>query len=316
MKEIGGYLELERYNGSIFHEKAVALNCGRSCLSYLIKTKKIKKLYLPYLCCDTVAQPCRRFGVEIERYHIDVEFRPVFDKKLETDEWIYIINYYGQISNDEVEVWQKKYSRVIFDNAQAYFQKPLTDVNTLYTCRKFFGVADGAFLYTKERINDLVRDESFERMRFVLGRYERTANEFYKESVANNEFFSVEPVKTISELTKNLLRAIDYPAVEKQRTENFVYLHERLKEKNKLNLKIPNGAYMYPFYCKDGAIVRKELQAQKIYIPTLWHDVFDTCNPNSLEYDYAMNILPLPIDQRYTKEDMEYVFEEVRRCLG
>jgi hypothetical protein len=44
MKEIGGYLELDRYNGSIFHKGAVALNCGRNCLAYLIKTKKIKKL--------------------------------------------------------------------------------------------------------------------------------------------------------------------------------------------------------------------------------------------------------------------------------
>lgn len=33
MRETGGYLELERYNGSIFHGAAVALNCGRNCLA-------------------------------------------------------------------------------------------------------------------------------------------------------------------------------------------------------------------------------------------------------------------------------------------
>jgi hypothetical protein len=307
MKEIGGYLELDRYNGSIFHEGAVALNCGRNCLAYLIKTKKIKKLYLPYFCCDSVAQPCRKYGVEIERYHIDVDFRPVFDKVLETDEWLYIVNFYGQINNDEVKAWKKQFGRVILDNAQAYFQKPVYGVDTIYTCRKFFGVADGAFMYTQDRPEGLERDESFNRMRFVLGRFERTAGEFYKESADNNEFFTNEPVKLMSKLTDNFLRGIDYFAVEKRRTENFSYLHKRLRDKNKLHLTIPTGAYMYPFYCENGAMVRKSLQTKKIFIPILWPDVLDICKPDTLEYDHAMNILPLPVDQRYKIEDMEYI---------
>ncbi len=315
MKEIGGYLELDRYSGSIFHAGAVALNCGRNCLAYLIKTKRIKKLYLPYFCCDSVAQPCRKYGIEIERYHIEEDFRPVFDKALGEDEWLYIVNFYGQVGNDELKAWQKKFGHVIFDNAQAYFQKPVDGIDTLYTCRKFFGVADGAFLYTMERLDSLERDESFDRMRFILGRYERTANEFHKESADNNYQFVDEPVKLISKLTENLLRAIDYSMVEKKRTENFSYLHERLKDKNKLTLTIPTGAYMYPFYCEKGAVVRKTLQASKIYIPTLWPDVFDICSFNSLEYDYAINILPLPVDQRYTTEDLEYMIKLLWKSL-
>ncbi len=65
----------------------------------------------------------------------------------------------------------------------------------------------------------------------------------------------------------NLLKAIDYQAVEKQRTGNFYYLHEQLKGNNRLNLTIPFGAYMYPFYCETGAVVSKALQVRNIYIP-------------------------------------------------
>ena len=53
MREIGGYIEFEHYNGSMFHDGAVALNCGRSALAYLWETKKIQKLYLPYFLCDS-----------------------------------------------------------------------------------------------------------------------------------------------------------------------------------------------------------------------------------------------------------------------
>ena len=71
----------------------------------------------------------------------------------------------------------------------------------------------------------------------MLGRYERSANEFYSEYNANNQFFVKEPIKRISKLTWNLLHAIDYDAVKTRRTENFEYVHERLGNINKLKLR-------------------------------------------------------------------------------
>ena len=98
--------------------------------------------------------------------------------------------------------------------------------------------------------------------------------------------------------------------------ENFEYLHECFKNINKLNLTIPEGAFMYPLYIENGSQIRKKLQEQKIYIPTLWPDVFDVCGREQTEYDMAMNILPLPVDQRYDSDDMIYLAEEVRKCLN
>ena len=60
-KEIGGYLELERFTGPMLHEKALALSSGRACLSYLIEQRKIRKIALPDFNCDIVeARHCRR----------------------------------------------------------------------------------------------------------------------------------------------------------------------------------------------------------------------------------------------------------------
>lgn len=313
MKEIGGYIEFERNTGSLYHENAIALNCGRAALEYLIKAKGIRKLYVPYFCCDSIAQPCRRCNVEYEYYHIDSGFYPIFDKLLGEDEWLYIVNYYGQISNQQIEKYKKAYGRIIVDYAQSYFQMPVDGVDTLYTCRKFFGVPDGAFLYTDKHLHDLEQDESFERIHYILGRYERSGSEFYEESVANNKLFATESLKSMSKLTTNLLRGIDYDVVKKCRTDNFAYLHEHLGWRNKIQLTIPDGAFMYPFYSENGMAVRKELQKKQVYIPTLWPDVFNVCNECSLEYDYAMNVLPLPVDQRYSINDMMYL---VAQLLG
>jgi len=99
--------------------------------------------------------------------------------------------------------------------------------------------------------------------------------------------------------------------VKARREENFAYLHENLGSTNRLNVRKVVGPYMYPYYCEDGARVRKALQAKKIYISMLWPTIPEEASGE--EKDLAVNILPLPVDQRYTREDMEYMLEELRK---
>lgn len=84
---------------------------------------------------------------------------------------------------------------------------------------------------------------------------------------------------------------------------------------NQLDLRVPDGPYMYPVYLEDGNDVRKLLQEKKIYIATLWPDVFDLCAEDEVEYDMARNILPIPIDQRYDTSDMEYVAKNLLEAI-
>lgn len=311
MREIGGYIELDRYRGEMLHDGAVALNCGRNALAYLIKSKGIKTIWLPYFLCSSVPNVCKKENIQIRNYSVGTDFLP-YDLPSQTDEWVYLVNYYGQLDNGTIENLKRQYPNLIVDNAQAYFQMPVEGIDTLYTCRKHFGVADGAFLYTDSFLEgELPVDESFDRMRFLLGRFERSASEFYAEYSTNNKQFANEPVKRMSRLTDNLLRAIDYEHVKSVRTINFACLHRYFSEINKLSLTVPDGAFMYPLYIENGASIRKKLQEEKIYIPTLWPDVFDLCEKSQTEYDMAMNILPLPVDQRYGTAEMDYLSAEI-----
>lgn len=313
MKEIGGYIEFDTYTGEMLHEDGIKLNCGRNALAYLLKSKKIQKLLMPKFMCDSCDKVLRENEVTITYYSVGLDFKPI-DICLKKDEWIYIVNYYGQLSENEIMRFGEN---VILDNAQSYFSDPIQGVDTIYTCRKFFGVSDGAILYTDTKLKEkLSQDESFDRMNFLLGRYERSASEFYGEYVENNHFFGSQPIKTMSKLTENLLHGVDYKKVKDVRTANFAYLHESLSEINKLSLNVPEGAFMYPLYIENGERIRKQLQIKKIFIPVLWPAVFKICKENDLEYAMAKNILPLPVDQRYSKEDMGYIVEEIMKLLG
>ena len=117
----------------------------------------------------------------------------------------------------------------------------------------------------------------------------------------------------MSRLTENLLRGIDYASVAKRRQENFEFLDAELWNINELKLKSVYGAFMYPLLIPNGIAVRKELQKEKIYIPTLWPNVLEECPPDSLEHHYAADILPIPVDQRYGIDDMKYLVEVINR---
>ena len=314
MREIGGYIEFEHYRGNLLHENAIALNCGRNCLAYLFRSKEIKRLKIPYFICGSIYDVCDRERVEKSFYHIGLDFRPVEPLTLGDDEWLYLVNFYGQLNNTIVQEYIERFGRVIVDQANDYFAEPVSRTDTIYTCRKWFGVADGAFLYTNKTIDeDFPRDESYNRVRFLLGRFERTANEFYKDYVDNNKSFATEPIKRMSLLTENLLRGIDYKEAKNKRKDNYSYLHEKLGAYNLLKPKL--ATFMYPFMIDNGAKIKKELQAKMIYIPTLWPTVFKITNPNDAEYKMADNILPLPIDQRYDIEDMDRMVKTILEVM-
>ena len=310
--EIGGYLELERFRGSLLHDRALALSSGRACLSYLIEQRNIRRILLPDLLCDVVEQVCSAHQVAVRRYRIGLDLRPEPDLQPGSGEWLYLVNLYGQLTEEELTAAAKRFPHLIVDNAHAYFTPALPGIDTLYTCRKFLGVSDGGFLYTDAPARELEQDESHGRMDFVLGRFERPAGEFFAEAQRNNEVLEITP-KKMSPLTDNLLRAVDYAAVRRIRTENFNRLHEALGKWNLLSLRPTEGAYAYPLWLPDGEKIRRRLIARKIYVPALWPNVLTDTSAGSTARSLARQILPLPCDQRYGPEEMDAIIAAVRQ---
>lgn len=317
MQEIGGYIELEHFHGAMLHEGLIALNCGRACLRYLIRARKIRRIALPLFCCDSVREACQAEGTEVRLFRIGHDWMPQASFELRAGEWLYLVNAYGQLARDQIVQAKERYGHVILDEAQAYFEDPLPDIDTIYTCRKFYGVSDGAFLATDApRIEGLPQDESYDRMRFLLGRFERPASEFYALHVANDASFTAEGIRRMSRLTENLLRGADDAAIQARRTENFQRLARALGDKNLLKLHVPTGPFAYPLLVPDGARLRKQLIAHHIYVPTLWPNVLEQAPEDSWEYTLASNVVPLPVDQRYGAEEMDVIVSAVMQHIA
>lgn len=310
MKEIGGYFELDRLisNRGEYYGNLIALNTARNALVYLVKAKRIKKIYIPYFLCDSVSLVCDREKIKYGYYHTDENFQPVFDKSLDKDEYLYVVNYYGQLTNERIVELKNQYGRIIADNIHAFFQKPVSGVDTIYSCRKFFGVPDGAYLSTDRILNEeLPTDRSDNRIGHIYGRSKDGASAHYAEFQANDASFESLPLMRMSELTHRMLSALDYEKIRESREENFAYLHELLGSKNRLKLSMPEGPYAYPYYCENGNEMRRKLAEQKVFVATLWPNV--RLFGDIPEASFAEDILPLPCDQRYNIGDMDRIIQ-------
>ena len=150
-KEIGGYFELERFEGNEYHGGALALNCARACLSYLIEARSIERIWTPWFLCESVDGACRRAGVHIEHFEVKKNFEPDYATiDLKEGDYLYLVDYYGQLTDKAIgNAALFCNGRIIVDEVMAFFRKPFDGLDTIYSCRKFFGVSDGAYLHRR-----------------------------------------------------------------------------------------------------------------------------------------------------------------------
>lgn len=315
-KEIGGYFEMEELSGKEYYPDLLRLNLGRTALLYLMEQRNCQEIFLPCYLCDSVIRVCRESGVKVSFYSVSDKLEPLLDK-LPDGAWCYLVNYYGQLTDEQILDYRKKYGNIIVDQTHAFYQRPLPHVDTIYSPRKFFGLPDGAYVSSDlPASKDLPADYSAGRMEHILGRYEKGGNAYYSVMLKNAETFQRETIRRMSRLTQNLLRGIDYSLCARKRNENYDVLASRLDALNPLPFRKPVVPMCYPLYTEHGPKIRKNLAQEQIYVPVYWKNVVEEMPEDSTEYRYAANILPLPCDQRYTPDDMERVASAVLRLCG
>lgn len=311
MEPIGGYFSLELPLHEEYHKDAIRLNTGRNCLEYILRVRGYKKVYIPYYTCDVILEPFKKLGIPYEYYHVNIHLELRDELALKDGEALLYTNYYG-LKQRYTERLAKQYGNsLIVDNTQAFYAKPIAGIDSFYTCRKFFGVPDGAYLYTDHLLDvELEHDQSYERMNYLTKRIDLSPEAGYQDFHNISKSLVGQPIMRMSKLTHRMMQGIDYEGAAQRRRSNYQMLHEAFGKENNLELPLEGDAVpmVYPYLVpvKD---LREKLIENKIFVARYWPNVLEWTIKDDIEYLLAYQMQPLPVDQRYGKTEMEHIID-------
>lgn len=312
-KPIGGYFELELRKGEHYHEDAIRLNTAQNCFEYVLKARRYTKVFVPYYTCEVMLVPIRKLGIDFEFYQINLQLEPVSLPRLGATEAFLYTNYYG-LKQSYAEQLAKEYgSQLILDNAQAFFAEPIKGIDTFYSCRKYFGVADGAYLYTDSNLGlVLEQDVSCDRMSHLLKRIDIGPEAGYQDFCNNEKSLCNQEIKRMSNLTESLLSGIDYEDAKQKRRANYGMLEDALKDSNliHLDLALDSVPMVYPYLTKDQSL-KQRLIDNMVFVATYWPKVKEWTIERMLEREFVDNLIPIPCDQRYSQNDIRRIIQVV-----
>lgn len=316
MKEYGGYFSIEIKNGNEYYQyDSTCLqryNSARSAIIDAVRDGKYQKLWLPIYTCDSIKRALAKFQINYAEYHIDEYFRPV-DVSILPNELLLWTNYYGVFE----EKWiqdniLKNYHDVLIDNTQAFFCKPQMNVYNVYSCKKFFGVSDGAYLIHQNlTCKPTKRFRSLPSALFLLKQVESGTNGAYEDYLLHEQRIENELLEGMSLLSQRILESIDYDETARKRQANYKYIEKHLNKYNELHFTINTQVPMiYPLLIKSKTL-RTYLVQHKIYVSQWWKWVAEYPASNDFERYISEYLLPIPIDQRYAEQDMNEVIDIV-----
>ena len=314
--EIGSFIELEMPRGREFYsnQKDIArLNSGRAAIFYATQILNCKTVWMPYYQCETVRDFLIKKGLSVKYYHIDEKF-DIIDVNQQPGEAVLIVNYFGIMSKRRMVSLAEQYKNVIVDNSQAFFAAPIDGAMNVYSARKFIGVPDGAYLIGENAhlgIDQIQISHSSDTSNFLLMRVEYGCEgKCYESRILNEERIDSEDVLRMSLLTRYILDGTDYKRIKKKRKNNFKYASSLFGDVNKIN---PSMYYdktctpmVYPLLVEDDTLLSRLLE-KKHFQGHWWNYVRSEVSENDFEYWLSRYIIPVTIDQRYGRKELEFI---------
>lgn len=311
--EMGSFIELQFPSGLEFYKgvkNITRLNTGRAAIWHAFRVTGCECIWLPYYQCDSVREFLARKGAQTKYYHIDKHFNPI-DLNPSENEAALLVNYYGVMSASRMESLAKQYRNAIIDNSQAFFSQPLDNCMNVYSCRKFVGVPDGAYVIGEgaERfVDEYEQCFSSDTALFMLQRIEYGCEgKAYQSRQINEHRIDTEDCMKMSKLTRTILDGTDYKLIKQKRRENFDLARELLDGVNCIDAAeyydkdtVP---MVYPLVVENDGLLDR-LQAVKHFQGHWWSYICDELSENTVENWISRYMIPITIDQRYEEREI------------
>lgn len=339
-KEVGSeyWLDFEPKDIACNSQETLVLS-GRTAIDVIIKdiqkTRKIRNVYLPAYCCDSMIDPFIRNGIDVNLYDmcLDEKLQYLVDADFEVDVF-YVNNYFGYentISNEIIEHFKNKGAIIVYDKTHSLFMtNDATEVYADYTfasIRKWMGVICGAVVCKKEGIID-VELEDYPYLQCKIDAMQEKAL-FIKDGNVDKQLFLSKFSEfghhlsaeyqgyKMDSLSACIWEQSDKVALRETRRANAAVLHLDRKLHLIDKLSVNSCPIFVPIFFESTEkrnAVRKKMIEEQIYCPIHWPKN-KLVTPNMKVNSIIDTELSLICDQRYTACDMERIVNVINKSL-
>ena len=184
----------------------------------------------------------------------------------------------------------------------------------VYSCRKFIGVPDGAYVIgenAERYVDEYEQCFSSDTSLFLLQRIEYGCEgRAYANRTENEERIDREDCMKMSALTRAILDGTDHEFIISKRRENFAYAERLFGGANLLELEgLMDGdavPMVYPLAIRDENAMER-LRKAKHFQGRWWRYITLEQDEDSFECFLSRFMIPITIDQRYGPKELEYI---------
>ena len=305
-----------------------------ACLLDCANASRPKLAYVPAYTCETVLSSYEKAGYALRFYDVDQEeLKPIF--KYEDLADVSVLNlcgYYGFSRYDKafLEVCRQREITIIQDTTHSLFSQDGHYPNADYyagSVRKWLGIASGGVAVKKKgsfSVQPLKADEEHLMGRYKAMEYQKLANKSGNDTYAEQAssiFWETEmrlrhmfDAFAGDEKSQAILNSLDPTHMIEKRRENYQTVLNALTPSPQCqpifkSLDEATCPSHFTFYSEDRQRAQQQLERQSIKSTVYWPLPPMLTNKEQFPhaswiYDHVMSI---QIDQRYSKEDMEYL---------
>lgn len=300
----------------------------------MMETNRI--VLIPAYTCSTVYDPFIQLGWQCVYYGINMDLSiDVNDLKEKFDKShaaICMVHPFHGMPFSDMEVTAIESIRqggcvIVKDVTQAIFDEGDDGWDYLVgSLRKWFPIPDGGFLIDKK--DELHCESTQEFSRFTQNQVDAMylRNQYFENKDERVKTISIRLNKEavalsynrieahmMSAFSDNILGGEELTKIQEARLSNYVYLYRHLPQNGEIRFvnmdidRVKTAPLYFPIYCTERSKIQKQLAQKHIYAPVLWPvGVSDVLINDTTRYIYD-HILVIPIDQRYTEQDMQFI---------
>lgn len=322
------------------------LNGGTACLTIIcdfLLDHGVHNILLPSYLCPTIIETITQTGMQVDYYRINrsltIDLEDL-ESKLNNNQAVYFINYFGFTHNSETSGYFQKLQRdgriIIEDNAQAGFvQHPIGDF--VFNSMRKLVPFDGGYLITRQELHPLINQyrDRINRRLPVVREYRKG---LYNYLVAgggdfdhlvdlfelSEHFYQVDHVALGDPAEQFSIEHLDWKGISRVRCENYLHLLANIKsipEVEPIYLDLPDAVVPMglPVYFTNISrdFVNEKLSESQIGLSIHWDELLTNPRTKSdpLVSEMAGNMLTLTIDQRFSTDHMDYLTEKLKDAI-